>query len=170
MPASKKPRKKYVPGAAVQKAYQAAQARRPVVDTCDSVRVRNHEALVALTKGEGVNRDWQDLTEAINVAIVLSEKLYEGAYHAELRLAAVAHAKCGLRHIKAGRFGYTGEELKHINTAMDVHDAQLDDITFGELVKAHNEVKRRQALQPRLTPNNVTERGDAYASAEYAPS
>lgn len=163
MPASKKPRKKYVPGAAMNKAKLAKLGRQAVADTCDSVRVRNHEALASLTCGRGTAQDWGDIAEAINVALVLSETLYDSAYQKDLLLAAVGHAKCGERHHRLGSFGYSGEDLKHVNTAIDIHDAQLDDITFGELCRAHAEVKRRQATQPTLTPMNVKEREHEYA-------
>jgi len=164
MPSSSKPRKRFVPGAAVYRAKLKKLNRMTIADTCDSVRVRNHESLLAMTNGSGQDGHWKDVAEAINVALVLSEKLYDGAYQKELLLAAVAHAKCGARRHRTGSFGYTGEELQQVNTAMDVHDAQLDDITFGELCKAHAEVKRRQACQPTLTPHNVHEREKDYAS------
>ena len=57
-----------------------------------------------------------------------------------------------------------GRELRAVNRAMDVHDAQLDEITFGELTRAHDEVKRRAATQPTLTPHNVEERAAEYAA------
>lgn len=168
MPSNKKPRRKYVPGAAVGRAIERARTAKlnamPVVETCQSLQVRNHESLHAMTTGVGTSRAWQDIAEAINVAIVLSETLFDRQVLPDLLEAAVAHARCGARMHRAGRFGYSGGELKAVNLAMDVHDAQLEQITFGELVKAHDEVKRRAATQPTLTPHNVEERAAEYAA------
>ena len=168
MPASKKPRKKYVPGAAVGRAVERKRRKKlnamPVAETCQSLQVRNHEAILAITTGAGTSRHWHDVTEALNVATVLSETIFDRQYLPEILEAAVAHARCGARLHKVGRLGYTGEELRSVNRAMDVHDAQLDEITFGELTRAHDEVKRRAATQPTLTPYNVEERAAEYAA------
>lgn len=168
MPASKKPRKKYVPGATDGRAVERKRRKKlnamPVSETCQSLQVRNHEALLAITTGAGTSRHWHDVTEALNVATVLSETIFDRQYLPEILEAAVAHARCGARLHKVGRLGYTGEELRAVNRAMDVHDAQLDEITFGELTRAHDEVKRRAATQPTLTPHNVEERAAEYAA------
>lgn len=168
MPASAKPRKRYRPGAAVNKARLARLGKQPVSETCDAVRFRNHEALTALVSGTAGKREWADVAEAINVAIVLCETLYEEPLQRAMLLrAAVAHARCGARFLNQNKYGYSGEELVAVNTAMEVHDAQLADITFAELCRAHAEVKRRQATQPTLTPKNVYERQEAYAKQAH---
>jgi hypothetical protein len=38
---------------------------------------------------------------------------------------------------------YEGTELAQVNAAIDVHDAQLEAATVGELERAHMEVAKR---------------------------
>lgn len=164
MPASSKPRKKYRPGAAVAKAQMARIARLPLDKRSDSLYFRMHGAVSSIVGGKGTQADWDDVAAALNVAMVLSEVVYDSEYRSDIFAASIAHARCGSRKLDTGRFGYSGEELKAINLALDVHEAQLANITNAELDRAIAEVKRRQRAQPTITPKNFEERLRTYAA------
>jgi hypothetical protein len=110
------------------------------------VRVQsvNHAALVAMTRGQGTNDDWNTLTVALNTARILASEYKIGLdYHEDILKAQQAHNNCGIRKLRLGTFGYTGPEIQLLNTAMEIVDQQLLVATVAEIEKAQVEVDRR---------------------------
>lgn len=160
MPASKKPRKKYVKGAAVRRAQFRKSKVTSLAATGDhtTLSAGTHAAMLALTKGQGTPKDWADVATALNTAMLLSETVFEWGYHAELQAATLAHAWCAKRRRATGRYTYTGQEIKTINFALDVADVQLGEITFGEFNAAMEGVHRRIAEGSVFTPDTLEQK------------
>lgn len=99
-----------------------------------TVRIKNHSAILAVTKGEATIQDVDNLIAAFNVAEALSH-LGQGAHLlTEIRAAQDALRSAGERP----KYRFTGPELSAVNHAMDIHDAQLDSpaTTVGMLQEA----------------------------------
>lgn len=102
-------------------------------DQIERSSLRQHGSMYALTHGEGSQDDWEVITELLNVSIALSQTVFGDAYKEEIRAAMLAHAKCGQRKVKAGTWGYTGEELTAVNTAMEIYAEMMKQATMGEI-------------------------------------
>lgn len=99
-------------------------------------RIKNHIAIETLRKGEATKDDMDAIINAFNVTEALAIKGIGADYRAEIRAAQDALMSIGVRAKDRGRFVITGPELTAINTAMEVHDAQLDICTVAELEAA----------------------------------
>lgn len=111
-----------------------------------TLRVKNHAAMTALTKGEATRNDIEILIAAFNVTEAMtcvSPKL--GAdWREEIGRAQDALFAVATRGVKNGnRFILTGPEMTALNLGMDVHDAQLDTASVLELERATNIVRER---------------------------
>lgn len=146
MPASKKPKKKYVPRRVIANplAYVLQGVRPMEHDKRTTLRIINHASLSALVTGQGTLQDWENVTGALNVASALAEIGFGKHYVPDIHAAMKAHAECGARLTKHGKFGYSGPELQQVNHAMDIHDAQMDEASVSELEKAYELVLESQ--------------------------
>jgi hypothetical protein len=70
-------------------------------------------------------------------------------YAPEIKVAQDAIYNMAKRGVTKGRFVFTGPEMQAMNTGMEVHDAQLDACTIGELEAAikyvYEAIKHRRA-------------------------
>lgn len=98
--------------------------------------IKNHISIDALRKGEATTSDMDNLINAFNVAEALAIHGIGAEYQAEIGSGQDALYNIGARAKEKGRFVLTGPELTAINTAMQVHDAQLDVCTVAELEQA----------------------------------
>lgn len=106
-----------------------------------TIDTRNHMSLERILKGEGTIPDWDEVTAALNMGIVLDLQVYGGEYNAVFRSASDAHATCGLR-IKDGRALYTGPEMVAVKLALEIHDQQMLQATTKEIDTAIREAHR----------------------------
>jgi hypothetical protein len=143
MAANKKPRKKYVPKRNLTNplAFVLEGVKPLEHDRRTTLRIINHAALAALVRGEGSHDDWQQVCSAINMAIAFAEMGLGTDYIPEIRQAMRAHAECGSRLHRHGKFGYSGTELQAVNLVMDVHDAQLEEAAVQQIETAGRIVK-----------------------------
>lgn len=114
------------------------------------LKIKNHDALTNITQGRGTRDDIDIVIAAMNVTEALAMLGKGKDWHPEIRAAQDAiltMAKRGLKH--GDKFLFTGVEMQAVNLGMDVHDAQLDSCTVGELEKALNlvahEIKCKRA-------------------------
>lgn len=145
MPKSSAPRKKYTPRPVLANPISyVLTGFKPVRGAdADRIKIISHGSMHALTTGTGTRADWELICNALNVAVVLAERDIGGEYIEQIRNAMIAHAQCGKRLFKGGTLGYTGEQMSVVNFALDVHDAQVDIATIGDMEFAHLEVKKR---------------------------
>ena len=102
------------------------------------LKIKNHQALLDFTQGKG-DRDQVDvLIAAMNMAealYIINADLGKD-YAAEIKEAQDAILYMARRGLGKGRFLFTGPELQAINMGIEIHDAQLDACTLGELEQA----------------------------------
>ena len=98
-----------------------------------TLRIKNHDALDKLRRGEADKETIDILIGTYNVAEGLVRQNIGDEYREELRAgqdALLAVARRG------GNFILKSEELNALNLAMEIHDAQLDVCTVIELERA----------------------------------
>ena len=108
-----------------------------------TLKIKNHQAMSCMVTGVGNRDDIDVLIAAMNVAEALAITASLGdEYRAEITAAQDAIVSMGKRGIAKSKFLFTGPELNAMNMGMEVHDAQLDACTVGELEKALDFVAR----------------------------
>jgi len=113
---------------------------KPMRESAEALglKIKNHQALVDLTQGKG-DRDQIDVVIA---AMNMAEALYiinpdlGKDYASEIKAAQDALFHMARRGLDKGRFVFTGLEIQAVNLGMELHDAQLDACTIGELEQA----------------------------------
>lgn len=149
-----KPRKKYKPkGVRLDAIQWVINGFRNISETGDAVlhlKIKNHESLECLRKGEATRMDIDAIISAFNMAEALARMQIGDDYAAEIKAgqdALLAVAKRGVS--RDDRFVLKAEELTAIVEVMLVHDAQLEITTIGELEKAMDivtkEIRMRRA-------------------------
>lgn len=102
-----------------------------------TLKIKNHGALESVRRGTGNRDDIDVLIAAFNITEALALKSSLGdEWRDEIRAAQDALLELGRRGAETGKFILRGPELTIFNTAMELHDAQLDACTVAELEKA----------------------------------
>lgn len=102
-----------------------------------TLKIKNHDALDNIRKGLGTRADIDVLIGAFNITEALALKSSLGdEWRDEIRAAQDALLELGRRGAETGKFILRGPELTTFNTAMEIHDAQLDACTVSELERA----------------------------------
>lgn len=123
-----------------------------------TLKIRNHDALDTVRRGAATKRDIDALIDAFNITEALAMMRIGDEYKDEIRAAQDALLELGRRGAETGKFILRGPELTLFNTAMEVHDAQLDACTVAELEKAMdivNEILRQKKARLILEKKNV---------------
>jgi hypothetical protein len=126
---------------------------RNISETGDAVlhlKIKNHESLECLRKGEATRMDIDAIISAFNMAEALARMQIGDDYAAEIKAGQDALLDVAKRGVnRDDRFILKAAELSAINLVMEIHDAQLEITTIGELEKAMNivtkEIKMRRA-------------------------
>jgi len=106
-------------------------------DSAVTLKIKNHQALASMVQGGGNRDDIDILIAAMNVAEALAITAELGdEYRAEITAAQDAIYTMSRRGLAKNRFLFTGPEMQAMNLGMEVHDAQLDACTVGQLEKA----------------------------------
>ena len=115
------------------------------------LKIRNHMALTNLTQGKATRADMDDLIAMGNVTEALS-RLGFGKEHGDITMGGLdALHSVGKRGAESGRFILRSEEMRALNTLMDLHDAQMDVITIKDMergLKLVNEEFRQRKMRP----------------------
>ena len=102
------------------------------------LKLKNHEALDSLMRGQGTRDHVDALIAAFNVA----EALYKVSpnlgldYAEEIKNSQDAILSMSRRGLEKGRFLFSGPEMQVIRLGMEIHDAQLDAATVRDMEKA----------------------------------
>ena len=115
-------------------------------DHADHLRVlniRNHGALAAIIQGHGDRATFDLLVGAINMGNVMCEMGIGDEFRGTMIAGRDALMSMGKRALRSGRFGFTGDELKAMNAALECHDTQLENIRAIDVERASDEVVRR---------------------------
>lgn len=109
--------------------------------TDESIALRTN--LEALRTGHGGESAFHTITAAVNVSMVLCER-----GHGPEHLPAVLQAQDSLLRVwqraqQSGKFLFDGRGWQQVNHALDLHEAQLANVTRREASDALHEVMRR---------------------------
>lgn len=100
------------------------------------LKIRNHDALLALTQGRATRADMDVLIAAVNMTEALATQGAGRDYSAEIRAGQDALLAVGQRGVGVGRFVGTAQQLDAVRFIIELHDAQLDVVTVGDLDRA----------------------------------
>ena len=122
------------------------------------VKIKTHMALMNMTQGKAVREDVDMLIEAVNVVEALYRMGFGTDYGDVMRNGLEALHGVGVRGAKSGRFILRSEEMKALNTLIELHDAQLEVITLKDMERAYKlvlEEFRQKKMRPIVTKETV---------------
>lgn len=151
-----KPRKRYIPKRADLDPMGLAHALACLLTLPQRRELTEpmRRSFTRLRAGQGDAGCWCNLADALNVAKRLAELAIANDHAAELQTAQRALADLYARHAQRGGWVMRGTEIAALEQAMDVHSAQLQVCTQGELAEAITTVQRTmaQALAGNASP------------------
>jgi uncharacterized membrane-anchored protein len=100
------------------------------------LKIKNHDALRALTQGEAVRTDIDTLIASVNITEALYRLGFGREYKDVVNEGLDALRSVGRRGIESGRFILRASEMRALNLAMELHDAQLEVITIKDMENA----------------------------------
>lgn len=102
------------------------------------LKLKNHEALDSILKGQGTKDHVDVLIHAVNMSEALIRIRDELGvdWKQEIREAQDAIYTMGKRGVEKGKFAFTGPEMNAVKLVMDLHDAQLDDCLVKDMEQA----------------------------------
>ena len=119
------------------------------------LKIKNHGALTALTKGVATRKDIDTLIQAVNMVEALYRLGFGRDYFPEVRAGLDALYEMGVRGAESGRFVLKASEMDALNVVMELHDAQMDAITVRDMDAAIALVidefrkKKMRAIKPK---------------------
>jgi hypothetical protein len=131
----KRTKRKFVPAMSGLEVV-ALRNRKPNAETTMKVQTRAHLALKELARGKLERAGWDDLARCVNAAHLLaSEKRIGAQYLEEIFSARSSLLEIGARAHATGktRMVARGPELSTLNRLMEIHEAQLQVATAGEM-------------------------------------
>lgn len=123
------------------------------------LKIRNHAAMTALTRGAATKSDMDDLIAMANISEALS-RLGFGQEYADVTRAGLDSlhevGKRGMADPTNPKFILRSSDMKALNELMELHDAQMDVITIKDMERAIdivNEEFRQRKMRPILEKN-----------------
>jgi 5-formyltetrahydrofolate cyclo-ligase len=135
-----KKRSKYRPkGVLINPLAYVLESLKPVKEH-DSylidLKIRNHGAMEALTKGQALRKDMDVLVNMVNVTEALYRLGFGKDYGDVVNQGLDALHDVGSRGAHTGRFILKAHEMSHLNLVIELHDAQMDIITVKDMERA----------------------------------
>lgn len=101
-----------------------------------NLQIRNHMAMTNLTQGKATREDMDTLIPMANFVEALFRMGFGTDYATEVHSGLDALYAVGKRGAPTGRFILRSEEMRALNTLMELHDAQMDVITVKDMERA----------------------------------
>jgi hypothetical protein len=123
------------------------------VDFAVHIRIKNHDAMDTIRKGDATRNEIDVLISAFNMceAYTMLKPEFGRDWHEEIGAGLNALHAVGKRGVASGRFILTAKELTAMNLVMEIHDAQLDQTTVQEMEQAMDIIKREHRAK-RMRP------------------
>jgi hypothetical protein len=115
------------------------------------VRIKNHGAMTALTQGRATRADMDILVASLNIVEALYRRGFGADYKDVVHGGLEALRSVGARGAPTNKFILRADEMRALNEAMELHDAQLEIITVRDMEVAVKDV-RNEFLQGRMIP------------------
>lgn len=114
-----------------------------------ALKLKNHEALDSILKGQGTREHVDILISAVNMseALIRIRDDLGKDWATEIRAAQDAIYTMGRRGVEKESFVFTGLEMAAVKLVMDLHDVQLDDCTVREMEQALSIVEEEIRLK-----------------------
>lgn len=100
------------------------------------LKIKNHGAMSNLTQGMATREDMDTLIAMINFVEALYRMGIGTEYKDVVQEGLDALHAVGKRGVQTGRFILKASEMTALNTAMELHDAQMEVITVKDMEKA----------------------------------
>jgi hypothetical protein len=100
------------------------------------LKIKNHSAMEALTKGQAGRQDMDSLISMVNIVEALYRMGFGEEYGDVVQQGLDALHDVGSRGIETGRFILKAHEMSHLNLVMELHDAQMEVITVKDMERA----------------------------------
>ena len=107
------------------------------------LKIVNSMAMASLMKGTATKRDMDVLVAMSNIVEALYELGFGRQYQDVATEGRYAILSIVYRAVERLRFVPTGEDIKRLNTLIELHDAQMDAITIVDMERAISLAKRR---------------------------
>lgn len=121
------------------------------------LKIVNSMAMASLMKGTATKRDMDVLVAMSNIVEALYELGFGRQYQDVATEGRYAILSIVYRAVERLRFVPTGEDIKRLNTLMELHDAQMDVITIADMERAISLAKRRIAAKDSVALPHVPE-------------
>lgn len=100
------------------------------------LKIKNHGAMANLTQGRATREDMDALIAMINFVEALYRMGIGTEYKDVVQEGLDALHAVGKRGVQTGKFILKATEMTALNTAMELHDAQMEVITVKDMEKA----------------------------------
>ena len=100
------------------------------------LKIKNHGAMANLTQGRATREDIDALIAMINFVEALYRMGIGTEYKDVVQEGLDALHAVGKRGVQTGKFILKATEMTALNTAMELHDAQMEVITVKDMEKA----------------------------------
>jgi hypothetical protein len=136
------------------------------VPTSADLRIKNHDAMDLLRRGEATAATIDVLIGAFNMyeAYIMLRPELGRDWEVEIRAGLDALHNVGKRGVESGRFILKADELNAMNLVMEIHDTQLQNTTVRDMEKAmdivHQEYRAKR-MRPIKTKETICSASNA---------
>lgn len=115
------------------------------------LKIKNHGAMETLTKGMAKHADVDTLIAMVNMTEAFARLGFGQDYSDVVRYGLQALRDVGKRGAVSGSFVLKAHEMNALNTAMELHDAQMEVVTLKDMDAAIALVREEYRLR-KMTP------------------
>ena len=115
------------------------------------LKIKNHGAMATLMRGEATRFDIDALINMVNIMEALFRLGFGEDYGDLVKNALDSLRNVARRGAETNRFILRSEEIKALNDALELHDAQMDVIVLKDMERAI-ELVQKEYLARRMTP------------------
>lgn len=115
------------------------------------LKIKNHGAMETLTKGLATRTDIDTLISMVNMTEAFARLGFGTDYSDVVRDGLQALRDVGRRGVVSGSFILKAHEMNALNTAMELHDAQMEVVTLKDMDAAIALVREEYRLK-KMTP------------------
>jgi hypothetical protein len=115
------------------------------------LKIKNHAAMDSLTKGVATRSDIDTIISMVNMTEAFARMGFGKDYGDVVRNGLQALRDVGKRGVAYGNFIMKASEMNALNSAMELHDAQMDVVTLNDMDAAIALVYEEYRLK-KMTP------------------
>jgi hypothetical protein len=108
------------------------------------LKIKNHGAMAALTQGQATRADMDVLIAMSNMIEALWSLGFGAEYERVIVAGQAALIEVGRRGLTTGKFILRAQEMTALNDLMELHDAQMDVVTIGDIDRGIAIVRKRE--------------------------